>query len=148
MSRVAGAIGGGVSGAVAAAAWFDPDTKANITFAWTFFVGLVDKGPLGMWAALAGVLMGWLTMLWIRAIWPPNVQPDAPAKTLEGRRLVIWVAGLAGSLLPTYLIWPTPFGGTMGVILGLAAPWSWEIVLLLVGMCSPSIAEKLRGTPQ
>lgn len=142
-------IAGGAGAAfVAGAAITQPQTREAIAWAWTFALAVLDQGPLGLWAVLLGVLLGWLAMAWTRALLPrPRVPDPALPQNLQRRRMLIWVVGLVVTIVATFAIWQTAWGVWLGVTLGLAAPWTWEGVLLLVGAFSPAYAEKLRGAP-
>lgn len=139
----------GASGAFAAGfALTAPQTREAIAWAWTFALTVFADGPLGLWAVLVGVVLGWLAMAWTRAILPrPRTADPQLPQQLQRRRMFIWVIGLLVTAAATFAIWRTPWGVWLGVTLGLAAPWSWEGVLLAVGAFSPAFAEKLRGAP-
>ena len=147
MSRAAVTASAGVA-FVAGVAWTAPQTREAIAWAWTFALTVLDDGPLGLWAVLVGMVLGWLAMAWARAMLPAlrTADPLLPQQ-LQRRRMLIWVVGLLVTTVTTFAIWRTPWGVWLGVTLGLAAPWSWEGVLLLVGAVSPAFAEKLRGAP-
>lgn len=134
----------GLAAFVAVFSAMNQGTRESIAWAWTFTISLIQNSPIGLWAVILGVVIGWLSMLWARfLIMPLGAGEDVEVQ--HGRRLVIWLVGLLGSLLPTYIIWPTPFGAWLGGTIGLAAPWSWEAVVLIVNAVSPEMAKKLRG---
>lgn len=144
MSR--GAVTAGAVGAfVAGVAWTSPETREAIAWAWTFALTVLADGPLGLWAVLVGVALGWLAMAWARVLLPAADVADAQA--LQRRRMAIWLIGLAATAAVTVAIWRSAWGVWLGVTLGLAAPWTWEGVLLAVGAVSPRFADKLRGAP-
>lgn len=144
-----GVVAAGTAGAfVAGAALTAPETRESIGWAWTFLITVLDEGPLGLWAVLVGMLLGWLAMAWCRALMPPppTASPCLP-EILQRRRMLIWTVGLVATVASTYAIWRNPWGVWLGVTMGLAAPWTWEGVLLVVGTFSPDYAAKLRGSP-
>jgi hypothetical protein len=147
VSRAAITAGAGAA-FVAGVAWTSPETREAIAWAWTFALTVLADGPLGLWAVLVGVALGWLSMAWARALLPAprTIDPKLPQR-LERRRMAIWLVGLVVTIAVTFAIWRTAWGVWLGVTLGLAAPWTWEGVLLLVGAVSPAFAEKLRGAP-
>ncbi len=145
MKRAA-VIAGGTGAFAAGFALTAPQTRDAIAWAWTFALTVLSDGPLGLWAVLVGVVLGWLAMAWTRALMPRPADPQR-AETLQRRRMIIWTVGLLVTAAATFAIWPSAWGVWLGVTLGLAAPWTWEGVLVLVGAVSPAYAEKLRGSP-
>lgn len=101
------------------------------------FYGMVDRGPLGLWAFFAGNVMHWGVMLRLRNASLPPFSPQTVEMTGHA---VAFLASLAAS----WLVWPTVGGAVVGVAVGLWGPMSWGLVLLLLEWRWPKAAAWLR----
>lgn len=105
----------------------------------TFFA-LVEKGPLGLWAFLAGMVVSWGVMLRIRT-WSCLVL------SVHARQFIGHFTGFLVAVAVTWVVWPNRYGAIVGIAVGLFGPWSWEIALLVLEWKWPKVAEKLRTVP-
>lgn len=139
---------GGAGAFIAGAAIVSADSREAVAWAWTFFLSVVREGPLGLWAVLIGIVLGWSAMAWARALLPAlDEATPGNSERMHRRRMGIWTVGLLVTFGATALIWRSAWGMWLGATLGLAAPWTWEGVLLAVGLASPAFAQKLGGAP-
>lgn len=101
------------------------------------FYAMVEKGPLGWWAFLAGMVVSWGVMLRLR-----NWQ--CAVLSVQARQFIGHFTGFLAAVLVTWVVWPTKYGAIVGIAVGLFSPWSWELALLVIEWKWPKAAEKLR----
>lgn len=102
------------------------------------FFTLVAKGPLGMWAFLAGMIVSWGVMLRIRT-W------QSAMLSSQARQFLGHFTGFLVAVATTWVVWPTRYGVIVGIAVGLFGPWSWECMLLVLEWKWPAVAAKLRA---
>ncbi|HET6725895.1 MAG TPA: hypothetical protein VFH85_07815 [Gammaproteobacteria bacterium] len=137
-------VGLGVAGGVAAAGfiWSSTEGRASIEWAWRFFSSIIDTSPISMWAIALSVLAGWLVTLRVGML---------PLKWLSptGAALVAQMAGSVSSFAVVWLLWRQPLGLIVGVLIGLASPYTWSLMLILLEVCpgewASRWAKELRG---
>jgi len=137
-------VGLGVAGGVAAAGflWSSTEGRDSIEWAWRFFRSVIDSSPISMWAIVLSVLAGWLVTLRVGMLPLRWLSPTASA-------LVAQMAGSVASFAVVWLLWRQPLGLIVGSLIGLAAPYSWSLMLILLELCpgewSNQWAKELRG---
>lgn len=137
-------IGLGVAGAGALAgfAWSSGEGRASLEWAWTFFLRIIENGPVGLWAVALSILAGWLVTLRVGMLPMRCLSPT-------GSALVAQMAGTAASFAVVWLLWRQPLGLIVGALVGLAAPYTWSLVLILLEVCPGDWARRwaaeLRG---
>lgn len=102
------------------------------------FYGMVERGPLGLWAFIAGNVIHWGVMLRLRTI---------SCAVLSAHSLAFLGHGVAFAvtLAVSWLVWPTVGGAIVGIAVGLWGPFSWGLVLLLLEWKFPKAAAWLRA---
>lgn len=101
------------------------------------FFTMVERGPLGLWAFLTGLVISWGVMLRIRTWQSSRV-------SLHARQFVGHFLGFAAAVAATWAVWPSTYGLLTGIAVGLFGPWSWEVFLLALEWKWPQVAAKLR----
>ncbi|HVI60129.1 MAG TPA: hypothetical protein VM619_14820 [Luteimonas sp.] len=111
-------------------AWFGSATEAreSIEWAWTFLLGLIDNGPIGLLAVGLAMLGGWLVTLRVGMLPMRCLSPTAAT-------LIAQIAGTAASFSIVWWLWRQPLGLIVGAIVALAMPYSWALVLILLEVC-------------
>lgn len=102
------------------------------------FFSIVERGPLGFWAFLAGTFVAWGVMLRIRT-W------ESDLLSVEARQFLGHVLGFVAGVAITYAVWPTRYGAITGLAVGMWGPWSWEAFLLVLEWKFPRMAARLRA---
>ena len=144
MSAGATKIGLGIAGAGALAgfAWSSAEGRASAEWAWSFFLRVVENGPIGLWAVLLAILAGWLVTLRVAMI--PMTFLSATAGSL-----VAQMSGTGASFAVVWLLWREPLGLIVGSLVGLAAPYTWSLMLIILELCPGEWARRwaaeLRG---
>lgn len=144
MSAGATKVGLGIAGAGALVgfAWSSGEGRESIEWAWSFFLSIIERGPIGLWAVLLAVLAGWLVTLRVGML-------PMPCLSRTAQSLVAQYAGTVASFAVVWLLWRQPLGLIVGALVGLAAPYSWSLMLILLEVCPGEWASRwaaeLRG---
>ncbi|WP_101926998.1 MULTISPECIES: hypothetical protein [Luteimonas] len=137
-------LGLGAAGGAAVWAWLsDPvESRRSIEWAWTFLLTLIEEGPISLWAVVLAVLAGWLVTLRVGMLPMRCLSPSAHA-------VVAQLAGAVASFTVVFLLWREPIGLIIGALVGLSAPYTWTLILILLELCPAAWASRwaveLRG---
>lgn len=102
------------------------------------FYSMVERGPLGLWAFLAGNAIHWGVMMRVRTIRCSRLSPLSLA-------FLAHAFAFLASISASYAVWPTKGGIVVGVAVGLWGPFSWGLVLLVLEWRWPKAAVWLRS---
>lgn len=137
-------IGLGAAGGAAAWAWLSnpEESRHSVEWAWAFLLSMVEDGPISIWAVVLAFLAGWLVTLRVSMFPMRCLSPSAHS-------VVAQLCGAVASFSVVFLLWREPLGLIIGAIVGLAAPYTWALVLILLELCPAEWATRwaaeLRG---
>jgi hypothetical protein len=132
------------AGGVAGYAWLanTEESRRSIEWVWTFFLRVIENGPIGVWAVLLAILAGWLVTLRV-SMFPMH------CLSAQTGAAVAQLAGAIASFTVVWWLWSEPLGLIVGAIIGLSAPYTWALVLILLELCPGAWAQRwadeLRG---